>query len=402
LKPNRRVVQAQSSPLRGGYLVQNPVWRAWLSANDLALRVATRWRSQVVRTATPDRVLVAVGGHLGDAVIATKAITHLARALPDAVIGVLSGSWNRQILEGHPNVRRFHAVDHWKLNRASPSLFGAWTRYRQTRRIALREIREAQYDAALDLYAWYPNSAEILAAAEIPRRIGFASGGYGAFYTQPLQWELGWRVTDDHRAVLGALLPELRWDDSATYTLPADAAAQARWHERGRGLGLHQASYVLLQPGSGAAHREWRPEAWVEVARHFTTREVPVLLAGAGVRERALADMIAKAVPSVINLSGQLDLAELRCAIADAALVLSVNTLAAHLAVATNTPCVVLNTGTDTPERWFPDQVQSLMQPVPCSPCFRSRGCAEMTCLRQLPVETVLAAAEKHLRIETT
>jgi ADP-heptose:LPS heptosyltransferase len=127
-----------------------------------------------------------------------------------------------------------------------------------------------------------------------------------------------------------------------------------------------------------------------------------VLLAGAGKREVALADAIAHAVPSVINLSGQLDLRELRCAIADASLVLSVNTLTAHLAVATDTPCVVLDTGIDTPGRWFPDRIQSLTHPVPCSPCFRSRGCREMSCIRELLVDTVLAAAERNFRVKTS
>lgn len=396
----RNRAAAALSPLRGGYLVQNPAWRAWLTVSDLALRVAPRSRARPTATDPPNRVLVAIGGHLGDAVISTNAITQLARALPQAHIGVLSGSWNRQILEGHPNIHRFHAIDHWRLNRASRSFLHAFRHYRQTRRIALTEIREARYDAAVDLYAWYPNSASILAAADIPIRIGFRSGGNGALFTHELQWQSGWHVTDDHQAALRALLPTLHWNGSERYNLPPAAAAQSRWEHRARDAGLEPGAFVLLQPGTRAPYREWRPEAWIEVARHFVARGITVVLAGAGEREASLAGTIAHGAPAVINLCGQLDLQQLRCAIAEAALVVSVNTLSAHLAVATNTPCVVLDTGTEPRGRWFPAQVQSLTHPVPCSPCFRSRGCAAMTCLRGLPVETVLAAAEKNLRIK--
>ena len=70
----------RSSPLRGRYLARNPLLRAAMLASDLAL-APLRPRRRPAPT-TPRRVLLAIGGHLGDAVIATAAIGLLSDALP--------------------------------------------------------------------------------------------------------------------------------------------------------------------------------------------------------------------------------------------------------------------------------------------------------------------------------
>src|SRR5437867_5632253 len=91
-----------ASPLRGRYLVRNRAWNAWLRANDAALRLlmASTTRSGASR-AIPQRLLIAVGGHLGDAVIATSVFEPLRAALPMLDIGILTASWNRPVFEGH-------------------------------------------------------------------------------------------------------------------------------------------------------------------------------------------------------------------------------------------------------------------------------------------------------------
>jgi len=393
------VLQRTATPLRGRYLVQNRLWRAWFAANDLALRFTSGPASARASTQVPRRILVAVGGHLGDAVIATRAVAQIARELPGASIGILSGSWNRAVFDGHPSVQWFHAIDHWKVNRAAHSALARLARFRQSRRNAIREIREVGYDSAIDLYAYYPNSADVLAAAGIPNRVGFVSGGYGRLYTQRLNWQAGWRVSDDHRTAIQTMLPGFQWDETANYSLPAIPAAELeRWAQRRASFGLREKSYVILHPGAGAAFKRWPIERWAEVGRQLSRQGARVVITGAGAAESALAAVIARDVPEAVNLSGQLSWIELRCAIGEASLVICLDSVAAHLAAAAETPCAALATGVDDASRWLPSGVRHLTNAVPCSPCFRSNGCEHMACVRELSAGRVMSAAEAALR----
>ena len=394
-----RPFRPASSPLRGPYLVQNPFWGTWLRVNDTLLRMFSRQRERET-SPTPNRVLVCVGGHLGDAIIATSALSQLNRAAPTMGIGVLSGSWNREILESLPYVRWFHSVDHWKTARKTASLPTRWVDYRRSRARALRDIREISYDAAVDLYAYYPNFATTIAAARIPVRIGYGTGGFGPMYTREVHWNAGRPVTDDHRVLMESLLPGAPWSSGGAYDLSATSSAVAdRVAARLGSLGVERKRYAVLHVGGGASLKEWPLEHWVAVARELLRLDIPVVLTGAGRSDAANARAIHDAVAGTINLCDELPWPEFRCVVALAALVLSADTVAMHLAAAEGTPCVAVRTGIDTPNRWDPAaaSVRVLTHPVSCAPCYRSRGCSEMLCVRGVEPALMLESAEPFL-----
>jgi hypothetical protein len=69
----------------------------------------------------------------------------------------------------------------------------------------------------------------------------------------------------------------------------------------------------------------------------------------------------------------------------------------AHLAAAVGTPAVVLFSGTNDPRQWQPcgEAVRVLRQPVPCSPCHRTRcPWADHPCMRRLTPNDAAAAVE--------
>ncbi|HYD53546.1 MAG TPA: glycosyltransferase family 9 protein [Gemmatimonadaceae bacterium] len=393
-----------ASPLRGAYLVQNPAWRAWLRTADaaLALRAGSREPPPIP---TPRRLLVAIGGHLGDAVIASSAIGLLRRALPHTELGVLVGSWSRPVLEGHPALRHLHTADHWKLARGGAPLAERVRRWRASRDAAVAEIRGVGYDAAVDLSAYYPNMAGLLYGAGIPARIGWSSGGYAPLYTHALPWTyVAAHTAAQHAALLRTIGSGVV--DSAlaaaplAYDLPpigADAAERAR-----RVLdqaGLVATSYVVVHAGVGHARKAWPAERWRAVVEALGEEGRAVVLTGAGEDERRGAAALARGVTGCVDVTGRLAWEELRAVVADATLVLSGDTVTAHLAAAARVPVVVVMAAMSDPRHWRPlgDAVDVLTSAVPCAPCFRSRGCATMACVREVLASTVLAAARARL-----
>lgn len=398
--------RSKGTPLRGRYLVRNPAWNAWLRAADVALGLATR--SPVPVTTAPRRLLISIGGHLGDAVIASSVLPLLRHALPETEIGVMLGSWARPALEGHPDVRWFHEVDHWKLMRGTQPLASRFARWRRTQSLALREIRQVGYDAAVDLSAYYPNMSVVLRRAEIPIRIGWSSGGYGPLYTHVVDWTLdGSHTAMQHRQLLGLLttrVGELRDSVPVRYDLPPiaeEAMRSARAVLDEVGVALDR--YAVVHMGTGDPRKRWQLEGWRRVSAGLLDLGYLVVLTGTAGEESAEAERLVAAVPGSVSLAGRLPWIQLRALIARARLVVSVDTVVAHLAAAASVPCVVLNAGMSDARHWKPlgPTVTMLMADVPCAPCFRSRGCASMACIRHVKPERVLEAVQPWARRDT-
>jgi GT2 family glycosyltransferase/ADP-heptose:LPS heptosyltransferase len=391
----------RGTPLRGRYLVKHRLWNAWLRANDYALELFSEPRiDPLPPPKTPKRVLLAVGGQLGDAVIATSVLAPLRSMIPGVEIGVLCGSWSRPIFSAHPAIRHVHTMDHWKLDRSSRSLPARWLVARRTRTKAIAEIRAANYDAAIDLSAYFPNSARLLRRAGVPVRVGFTSGGDGSLYTHPVSWTPGRHVTGDHLALLTTLLPQIPTNGVPAYEMPeppADAVAGAQRLLAAEGITPDD--YVVVHVGASIARKEWPLAKWRAVVRQIVAAGNRVVLTGAGARQAALTRDLSAGTSGVVDFCDRLKWEELRCVLKRARLVVSVDTVAMHLAAAEGTPCVALMTAMDDPQRWRPlgEQVTLLTAPVPCAPCYRSRGCAAMSCIRDLTPELVLAAASPHL-----
>ncbi len=111
---------------------------------------------------------------------------------------------------------------------------------------------------------------------------------------------------------------------------------------------------VVVHVGAFHGARRWPVERFAAVARAFARGGLPVVVT-AGPEERKRAEAVARAagLPDAAVLAGRLDLAGFAALIADARLVVSADTGAAHLATAYARPSVVLF-GPATPEEWGP------------------------------------------------
>ena len=387
--------QGPGNPLTGRYLVKNSGWTIYLRCCDAVLSATIPKRAATASRA-PRRVLLAVGGHIGDAVISTATLALLKREHPELDIGVVAASWAAPVFDGHPDVARLHVLDHWKFDRSRRPLATKVARHRRTLSTALREIRSARYDAAIDLYAYYPNMAWLLWRAGIPVRAGYRSGGYGPLYTHAVEWT----PTKDHTAMqqarLAALVfPSIDPAHANRYALPPVPLDVAQGtDEMLLDLGLSEGAFAVLHMGVGSKLREWPRAKWREAARALRASGVPVVLTGAGPDEIRDAGELA-AECGCTNLAGRLSWHSFVHVIAKSRVVVAPETVAGHVAAAVGTPCVSLYTGMGNVEHWRPlsSDCSLLMHDVPCAPCYRRRGCGTMDCIRGIDTQVVISAA---------
>jgi ADP-heptose:LPS heptosyltransferase len=385
-----------SSPLKGRYLVRNPLWNAWLRASDAVLGLRER---RPAAPAPPRRLLLAFGGHLGDAVIATSVLAPIRSAWPHVEIGVVTGSWNRDVLANHSDIRWLHLADHWKLNRSAMSWLARAIRSRSSHRAALREILDVGYDAAIDLYPYYPNASWLLDQARIPTRIGYVSGGGGPRYTHPLEWMPGGHVSGDHLRLV-ATLGVVAVPATMGYKLPENIGGAAVDAARKlREAGASPDKCVVLHMGAGTAKKSWPAASWTIVAQELLMDGMSVVLTGAGKADAARTRDLVSRVPRAVNLCDALTWNEFRQVLSEARVTITVDTVAAHLSAAEGTPTIVVMTGMDDPARWRPlgRHVTILTERVPCSPCYLPNGCAAMSCIVEVTTDSVLAATRRHV-----
>lgn len=374
-----------------GYLVKNRWLLSALRLRDMLPWPPTKFK---VTPEPPSRVLLSSFGHLGDCVIATATLNLVRRLLPETQIGVLTGSWNSVIFREDPRVSWLHTIDHWILDRSVRSPQEKFSRYWRSRRTALQEIRDIGYDAAVDLFYFFPPAGPIFYAAKIPKRIGYASGGFRRYLTHPHPWVLSEKHVARYQAeLLESLGIERTQLHAEMRGLRMSLGAMPEYTER--------SDHVIIHTGTGSAQREWPEDRWSSVASALTKRGIKVLLTGRGDAEAARCARIESAVPNVLNLCDKLDWKSLCKTIATSRLLIGVNSLSGHLAACFGVPTITIWAGVVNPKHWQPlgNNATILHTPQPCLPCYEWRGCSGMQCIRDVGVTEVLAAVYANLGI---
>lgn len=386
---------SSESPLTGKYLVQNPALATMLKVVDGILGAIVRPGPFPSHEGPPRRLLLSFGGHLGDAIIGSAVLPLVREYWPDTEIGLLTASWAAQIFEGDERLRWTHIADHWFLNRSA----GRWRRFvmhHRSRSRSVREVARVGYDVAIDFYPYFGNNVALFHAARIPRRIGYVSGGFGPLLTDPVQWEHSGRHTaEDHVGLLrrvGMSVPEER---ALRYSIPRRPSAIGASVRSAESLN----DYIVVHMGAGLPHKEWPRQHWSRVVTTLSEAGQVLVFTGHGDGQREAAEQAIAGRKDCHNLCDLLSWSEFGNIISGARLVLTVDSVAGHLAAAMETPVITLSTGVNPMGQWAPlgERALTLTRDVICSPCYRSRGCETMMCLRGLTPEQVLAAVAEEL-----
>jgi ADP-heptose:LPS heptosyltransferase len=208
-----------------------------------------------VGSRTP-RVLIVKRDKLGDLLLTTPVLAHLAASLPQAQIHLLANDYNAWVVSAHPNLHRT-----WTYPRTRD---GGRLRIRAalSQLPLLWQLRRQRFDWALVMggdeshrgirLAIASGAARTVAYAEVPAR-------YGARLTDPRPLPAGGHETARMLALLEPLgLPGAPLAlDAPTFTLPPDARAFAAGWLAARGL--RERGYVVI--GVGARRTKKQPTA---------------------------------------------------------------------------------------------------------------------------------------------
>jgi predicted lipopolysaccharide heptosyltransferase III len=284
---------------------------------------------------------------LGDLILTTPAIAAIRQKFPDAHI---------TLVVSHacaPLVPALAGVDRTYIMRRGPSDFGILVRIARTR-----------YDACIDftrnnrsaLLTWLSRAKQRVGSHRIKRRARIRQKAYNEFVPG--------RMRDRHMVDYNlSLLEPLGIRDVSPpvqLVLPTEACHAAIELQSRYKIAE---PFVVFHPGSARIEKFWQPHRWAEVITNAMARwhVTAVLTGGSSTQEKAhLAEIEAllprptsDSGPGIVDLSGKIDLLTLAALVAQARLLVTVDSAPMHLAAAMGTPQVILF-GPTNPFHWQP------------------------------------------------
>jgi ADP-heptose:LPS heptosyltransferase len=370
-------------------------------SDSVLLRIVRRngLTAEAIQLPSVPRRLLAVKVHgLGDSVMVRSLLDHFHRRHPDAEIGVLAGSANRDVFSADSNIR-LHRYDQRRLS------IGAIVR-------ELIAIRTRRYQAVIDFEQGSLTGAAFVRATRIPVRAGFLaldSSAKAAFLTHPLRFretDSMWESFIRLMSIVDRTFPKT----ISTTPLPLDSETRRVTRSwlctRNKGP-IHY--LVAFHLGSGPrAYKRWPVERFIALADRLRLQSPGLVVVVTGQpAERGLVEQFGAGYSGrIIDATVLGSIVKVAALLAECDVVVSNDTGIMHLGAAMGTPTVGIF-GPVSPCRWAPvGPLATAVSPsgVACSPCaetYRLRDPSDCTnpdrmrCLREVSVDMVIDAIKR-------
>lgn len=330
------------------------------------------------------RILLVRLGSLGDIIHALPSAAALRETFPEARIDwAVESKWAR-LLQGNSDLTNLVVVD-----RGKPGGF----------RAAMREIRAAGYDCAIDFQALY-KSALLAFVSHAPRRIGFKSsyareGLAAALYTERLN------PRGPHKVDHNFTLAERAGARSLTGGFPLTIDPEDEEQVDGEVARQRISEFFVLNPGGGWLSKCWPAARYGELHRKIVERFGWLGIVAFGPGEESLARETIAAAGNPPPVAMPFGLGPLMALLRRAKFVVSADTGPLHLAAALGSPVIGLYGPTD-PSRNGPYGSRDVVVRNPhASVTTYQRGASYSPAMMSITVDQVLNAIERRLGLRS-
>ena len=334
------------------------------------------------------KIAVRMPNWLGDAVMALPALEDLVATFPDARIHVFATPPARGVL------------DHAELPVELHTLERPMGRVRMFRR-ALRVLRRERYELGV-IFPPSLSSALLFQLGGVRARVGYRGHGRARLLTHAMEDVPRGDVHLSHE--LRALAAEAA---RALGRRPGVGSGHARVTPTSEGRARIRAlidedgpPVAVLAPGAvyGPTKR-WPAASFAALADRLAEEHgARIVLTGAAQDVPVCREVHASATCDPLDLSGRTGLETLVALLAGAALVVSNDSGAMHLAAAAGAPVVAIFGSTNP--RWtspLSERSHVIWRRESCAPCYRRRCPIGEVCLRRIDVDQVAAACRELL-----
>ena len=344
-----------------------------------------RWDWQTVK-----RVLVVRLRSIGDTVLATPSLLALKRFLPQASVDILLEDWVAPVLDGFPQVDQVITLER---------------KSTVARARVARQLRANRYDVVYNLHGG--TTATLLTRATGARhRVGYDAYQYARLHNHlsPPSSAL-WEREKTHSVEQQLAL--LGWtgipvSDRPPTKLAVTSEAAAAITVRLQSAGLSDVPFAVIHPAAAFATKQWAASNFGRVAEALSSQGLGVIAITTPAEKSIVAEMNRNST-AVMQAFTDLTLPEITALLARARLFVGNDSGIAHMAAAVETPVVVIF-GSSNRAHWRPwsanTAAEVVFEELECQPChgYFCEKFDEPECIKRVPVERVIAAAERVLR----
>jgi heptosyltransferase-1 len=281
------------------------------------------------------KILIVRVSSLGDVVHNMPMVADILRRYPDAQIDWVVEEAYVSLVRLNAGVRN---IIPFALRRWRKSLFSAATR--DEMREFRQRLRAESYDVVFDTQGLLKTGIVMRMARLAPggKRVGLANGTEGSGYEgasrvfHTMSVPVGVRT---HAVLRGRLVAAA----GLGYTVDTPADFMLQPPEVEAPTWLPERPYVVFFHATARPSKQWAPANWIEIAKLFATRGMPVLLAWGSAAEKQDAERLAAQMPNAQVLP-KLSMMEAVLLAQRAALAIGVDTGLTHIAAAYNRPTI--------------------------------------------------------------
>lgn len=356
-----------------------------LRGEDSAQPLApARWDWQAV-----ERVLLVRLRSIGDTVLTTPSLFALKRFLPNAAVDILLEDWVAPVLAGFPHVDNVITLER---------------RSTAARARVARQLRANRYDVVYNLHGG--TTATLLARATGAKyRVGYQTYQYARLHNHlsPASAELWGR---DKTHSVEQQLALLGWtgvpvSDRPPTQLAVTPAADDVVVKRLQAAQLIDREFVVLHPAAAFATKQWSANNFARVAEDLRNRGLAVVVITTA-EQHSIIDEMNQTMAAPVEAFTDFSLPELTALLKRARLFVGNDSGIAHMAAAMQTPAVVIFGSSNTAHwrPWARTAAEVVLEEMECQPChgYFCEKFAEPECIKRVPVDRVIAAAERVMR----
>lgn len=325
---------------------------------------------------------------IGDTVLTTPSLFALKRFVPNAAIDILLEDWVAPVLDGFPHVDNVITF-----TRGS-------TRARA--RVA-REIRANSYDVVYNLHGG--TTATLLTRATgAPHRVGYQTYQYGRLHNHlsPSSASLWGR---DKTHSVEQQLALLGWTGVPVSDRPATQLAVTPQAAASVAARMQSADitgeFAVIHPAAAFATKQWAANKFAKVADDLRSRGLAVMTITTA-DQISIIDELNENTLTPVAAFTDFSLPELTALLARARVFIGNDSGIAHMAAAVKTPAVVVFGSSNTAHwrPWAQAPAEVVVEEMECQPChgYFCEKFPEPECIKRVPVDRVIAAAERVLR----